>query len=93
MSTWFSSDALQLVEARNRREVAAFSDLIASHQQLLFRGHRILDAKTETSQRVRVSLGGGVGEDKLVSEIDILQTDRVQSVGAHDAWLQKSSAL
>ncbi|POM74636.1 Hypothetical protein PHPALM_8375 [Phytophthora palmivora] len=37
MATWFSSDALQLVEARNRREVAAFSDLIASHQQLLFR--------------------------------------------------------
>ncbi|KAG7392559.1 hypothetical protein PHYPSEUDO_000247 [Phytophthora pseudosyringae] len=35
--SWFSSDALRLLEARNRREVAAFSDLIASHQQLLFR--------------------------------------------------------
>ncbi|ETP55414.1 hypothetical protein F442_00047 [Phytophthora nicotianae P10297] len=36
-SSWFSSDALRLLEARNRREVTAFSDLIASHQQLLFR--------------------------------------------------------
>ncbi|RMX65002.1 hypothetical protein DD238_005036 [Peronospora effusa] len=37
MSTWFSDEALQLLKARNQREVAAFSDLIASHQQLLFR--------------------------------------------------------
>ncbi|KAI9988236.1 hypothetical protein PInf_021630 [Phytophthora infestans] len=36
-SSWFSSDALRLLEARNRREVTAFSELIASHQQLLFR--------------------------------------------------------
>ncbi|GMF13320.1 unnamed protein product [Phytophthora lilii] len=36
-TTWFSGEALRLLEARNRREVAAFSDLIASHQQLLFR--------------------------------------------------------
>lgn len=36
-SSWFSSDALRLLETRNRREVDAFSDLIASHQQLLFR--------------------------------------------------------
>ncbi|KAE9356116.1 hypothetical protein PF008_g3749 [Phytophthora fragariae] len=36
-SSWFSGEALRLLEARNRREVAAFSDLIASHQQLLFR--------------------------------------------------------
>ncbi|KAG7394403.1 hypothetical protein PHYBOEH_005210 [Phytophthora boehmeriae] len=36
-SSWFSEDALRLLEARNRREVAGFSDLIASHQQLLFR--------------------------------------------------------
>ncbi|EGZ12695.1 hypothetical protein PHYSODRAFT_317644 [Phytophthora sojae] len=36
-SSWFAGEALRLLEARNRREVAAFSDLIASHQQLLFR--------------------------------------------------------
>ncbi|CEG48180.1 WD40 repeat protein TipD [Plasmopara halstedii] len=36
-SSWFSSDALRLLETRNRREVDAFSDLITSHQQLLFR--------------------------------------------------------
>ncbi|KAL3659447.1 hypothetical protein V7S43_015440 [Phytophthora oleae] len=36
-SSWFTTDALRLVDARNRREVASFSDLIASHQQLLFR--------------------------------------------------------
>ncbi|CAI5731429.1 unnamed protein product [Hyaloperonospora brassicae] len=36
-SSWFASEALRLVESRNRREVAAFSALIASHQQLLFR--------------------------------------------------------
>ncbi|KAL4156173.1 hypothetical protein PRNP1_005205 [Phytophthora ramorum] len=38
MSSWFLDVAPRLLEARNRREVAAFSDLIASHQQLLFRG-------------------------------------------------------
>ncbi|KAH7472407.1 Protein tipD [Phytophthora ramorum] len=37
MSSWFLDVAPRLLEARNRREVAAFSDLIASHQQLLFR--------------------------------------------------------
>uniref|UniRef100_A0AAV1TNP0 Autophagy-related protein 16 domain-containing protein n=1 Tax=Peronospora matthiolae TaxID=2874970 RepID=A0AAV1TNP0_9STRA len=37
MSSWFPDEALRLVEARNRREVAAFSALITSHQQLLFR--------------------------------------------------------
>lgn len=37
MSNWFSDEALRLVEARNLREVTAFSGLIASHQQLLFR--------------------------------------------------------
>ncbi|KAG1693014.1 hypothetical protein DVH05_024050 [Phytophthora capsici] len=36
-SSWFETDALRLVDARNRREVSSFSDLIASHQQLLFR--------------------------------------------------------
>uniref|UniRef100_M4C2J6 Uncharacterized protein n=1 Tax=Hyaloperonospora arabidopsidis (strain Emoy2) TaxID=559515 RepID=M4C2J6_HYAAE len=37
MPSWFPDEALRLVEARNRREVAAFSALITSHQQLLFR--------------------------------------------------------
>ena len=41
MSTWFSDEALQLLEARNLRKVAAFSDLIASHQQLLFRSANV----------------------------------------------------
>ncbi|KAK1931450.1 Protein tipD [Phytophthora citrophthora] len=36
-SSWFTTDALRLIDDRNRREVASFSDLIASHQQLLFR--------------------------------------------------------
>ncbi|TDH71488.1 hypothetical protein CCR75_001802 [Bremia lactucae] len=36
-SSWFSSDALRLLEARNRREVEVFNDVIASYQQLLFR--------------------------------------------------------
>uniref|UniRef100_A0AAV1TPX9 Uncharacterized protein n=1 Tax=Peronospora matthiolae TaxID=2874970 RepID=A0AAV1TPX9_9STRA len=37
MSSWFSDEALRLVEARNHREVATFSALITSHDQLLFR--------------------------------------------------------
>ncbi|CAH0479825.1 unnamed protein product [Peronospora belbahrii] len=37
MSSWFSDEALGLLEARNLREVTAFRDLIASYQQLLFR--------------------------------------------------------
>ncbi|KAI9914676.1 hypothetical protein PsorP6_006826 [Peronosclerospora sorghi] len=50
MTTWFSDKSLQLLEARNRREVTAFSDLIASHQQLLLRSSHY--ASLDTSLRL-----------------------------------------
>lgn len=54
-ASWFASQAPRLLAARNRREVAAFRELIASHQQLLARVSSSASASLSMSTSMSMS--------------------------------------
>ncbi|RLN89257.1 hypothetical protein BBJ28_00017781 [Nothophytophthora sp. Chile5] len=61
-ASWLAHDALHLLEARNRREEVAFSALISSHQQLLFRSARD-DSSLSASLRLGASASAQEQDD------------------------------
>ncbi|TYZ66746.1 hypothetical protein PybrP1_001927 [[Pythium] brassicae (nom. inval.)] len=90
---WLASDALALLEARNRRETDAFAALIAAHQQLLFRGVAL---SASTSLSASISLQNSTypnnGGDAVQEQLDAVAAKYLSTIQALERELSAKNA-
>lgn len=81
---WFLHEAPRLLDERNRREVDAFSDLIQSHQELLFRAQSV-SASMASSMRLDASMDASSSSVTSTHLLTIQQLE--QELSAKNAQL------
>lgn len=93
---WLASDALALLDARNRRETDAFAALITAHQQLLFRGVA-LSASTSLGASIALhssssSNGPSRSGDALQEQLDAVAAKYLSAIQALERELSAKNA-